>query len=324
MSRSFPEYIQSYFDSLTESGRKASTIKQYVSDLDKFLTWLEDYKDSIELDVLKNLSDDDYKTYITYLQNAKHSAATIRRLFSVLRGFLTFLNITISFKLNQAEIEGLRELTAKDFISEDDFKTLLKSMKTKDNADTPLAAARDQLIDRNVAIVLLIRFYGLTPKEISLINMANINFPQNTLEIPAEHGQRTFTIIDEHKKWILNYFNSIPKDRRPRYYSADPLFVAYNNRYESYQYDHAEAKPKRLSVRAIQEMIKDEVRRAGLRKLSAVNLRNQCILDALRDGKTEETILFGFNLTTSLSLYRYRKYRMEIENKKRINQIEIE
>ena len=308
MSRSFPEYIQSYFDNLTESSRKASTIKQYVSDLDKFLTWLEDYKDSIELDALKSLSDDDYKSYITYLQNAKHSAATIRRLFSVLRGFLTFLNITISFKLDQAEIEGLRELTAKDFISEDDFKTLLKSMKTKDNADSPLAAARDQLIDRNVAIVLLIRYYGLTPKEISMIDMANINFPQNTLEIPAEHGQRTFKLIDEHKKWILDYFNSIPKDRRPRYYKADPLFVAYNNRYESYQYDHAEAKPKRLSVRAIQEMIKDEVRRAGLRKLSAVNLRNQCILDALSFGTPDKSIMDKFNLSGPVSLFRMKKY----------------
>lgn len=314
-SRIYPDHIQSYFNRLVDSGRKTSTLKQYTSDLDKFLVWIEDKKGSIDLNEIKSLTELDYREYINHLLTCKHSDATIRRLLSVLKGFLAYQNIYIDFELDRSEIGTQRDLGEKDFVNNEEFDKLLKSMKTRDHATTPLGAARGILISRNVAILLLMRYYGFSPTDISLINMVDIQFPQNIVELPYDSGKRRkFALRAEHKKWILDYFTSIPKDRRPRYNSNDPLFVAYNNRHESYQYDYDLAMPKRLSVRAIQKMIKEEVLRVDLRKISAMNLRNQCILDSLTEGKPDESIILTFDLKNSFSLHRYKRYLKKKQN----------
>lgn len=308
MSRLFPEHVQKYFDSLIESDKKPATVKQYTSDLDKFLVWIESYKGATDLNTLRSLQRSDIENYIHHLQESKHSAATIRRLFSVLKGYLTFLNITITFNIKDTGVESLRELDANDFISEKELNALLKSMKTKFNSDTPLAAARDYLIDRNVSIVFLMRFYGMTPTEISSINMESVNFAHNSIKLSSKYGERKIVFSDDHKKHLLLYFNSIPKAFRPRYNSKDPLFVAFNNVSTSFQYDYVAGMPKKLSVRGIQKMIKMEVGHADLRKLSAANMRNSCILDDLKANIPDEIIVTKYNLTTAFSLHRYKKY----------------
>ncbi len=164
------------------------------------------------------------------------------------------------------------------------------------------STARDYLIERNLAIVYLARYYGFTPRDISLITMDKINLAQKTIEVST--GE-VYEIADEHIHYIRIYRNSIEKTIRPRLRSKDPLFVSFINRSCSFHFDYHAGMPKGLSIRGIQEMIKDEVRLAGLRKISAKNLRNACILDHLSTDKSIELVVSYFRLSDSFSIRRY-------------------
>lgn len=176
---------------------------------------------------------------------------------------------------------------------------LLKSMQQPIDSK-----ARDFLIDRNLAIVHLIRYKGLRPKEISSINIGMVNLGQATLEFK----QSVYKLSGKTIEHVRTYLQTIEPLKRPQLHSKEPLFVSYNNRSQDYQYDYEKDKPKRLSTRSIQEMIKDEVKLAGLRKISAKHLRNSCILDHVRSDQDDNEILRNFHLTHPYSLHRYKDF----------------
>lgn len=316
MTRILPDYAVEYLEYLSEIGRGKATLKQYSSDLDKFFVWLESYKKDITLESVASLTSEEYQKYITYLERKKLSDATLRRLVSVLKRFLLYLNISIGLVLKTASKERpLRQLGEKDFITDYEYKNLLKSILTDSNSSEK--AARDFLLDRNFVIVTLSRHYGLTPAEISNISMNQINTAQGSLQIEGVNGIRKYQLHKDHVQHVIKYLNTIRDSIRPRKHSNDPLFVAFHNTSMDFIWDYELGTPKRLSVRGIQEMIKDEVRRAGLRKLSATNFRNTCILDYLMGYSEPDTIKY-FGLTDTYSLHRYKSYLKSI-NKFNLN-----
>ncbi|MGM0940285.1 MAG: tyrosine-type recombinase/integrase [Bacillota bacterium] len=176
------------------------------------------------------------------------------------------------------------------------------------------SVARDILINRNLAIIHLIRYKGLRPKEASSIDMHMVNLAQSTIKVEVDGQQIIYKLLDKHVQYIRDYLITIDQLKKPKLKSNDPLFVSFNNRSNDYQYDYANEQPKRLSARSIQEMIKDEVRLAGLRKLSAKHLRNSCILDHILNGQDDKEIQRYFHLTHPFSLYRYKMYQKNLQD----------
>lgn len=298
-----PEFIQEYIKALEITGKSGTTIKRNYYIMKQFLSWIEDHQKE-DPNNISNLSKTNIDCFYQYLKDQNYADATMRRIFSVLNNLFKYHKLTIQFDIKHSDIKAQRPLEAKDFINKEEFRKLLNSMGEPNLSTSTLSAARNYLIDRNISIVYLMRCYGLTPTEISFINMDDINFAQNILVI----DQRKITLANNLKQKLLQYFSSIPQKFRPRYHTDDSLFVAFDNRTNSFRYDNDNRKPKRLSVRAIQEMLKDEVNRAGLRKISAVNLRNQCILDEIIGRKNDEYIISKFNFSSTFSLHRYKSF----------------
>lgn len=308
MNLLFPDYIQSYLENLIDSGKSKLTLKQYESDIKKFIHWLEKEKQNTNFDTFASLQAEDIRAYFLYLRTENLSHATIRRLASVLSRLMKFHQIIAAEEIHKlSEALPMRSLTENDFINAEEYNRLLETLKTKD-AEQTKKSARNYLLDRNIAIVQMIRTYGLTPQEIHNLTMKNINFAQKELILQGEEHIRKFTIEEEIMKHTRNYFFSIPPLFRPKYHTLDPLFVAFNNISYSFQYDYDIQRPKVLSVRAIQEMIKDEVRKVHLRKISAANLRNAAILDYLKEGHRDEQVMKRFALTSEAALRRYKQF----------------
>lgn len=308
MNLLFPDYIQSYLENLIDSGKSKLTLKQYESDIKKFINWLEKEKQSTNFETFASLQAEDIRAYFFHLREQNLSQATIRRLASVLSRLMKFHQIIAAEEIHKlSEALPMRSLTKNDFIKEEEYNRLLESLKTKGVEQTK-KSARNYLLDRNTAIVQLIRTYGLTPQEIHNLTMKNINFAQKELIFKGEEHIRKFTIEEEIMKHTRNYFFSIPPLFRPKYHTLDPLFVAFNNISYSFQYDYDIQRPKVLSVRAIQEMIKDEVRKVHLRKISAATLRNAAILDYLKEGHRDEQVMKRFALTSEAALRRYKQF----------------
>lgn len=292
-------YLNRYIEALDKEGKKQGTLKQYTSDLKQFISWLDD---SIKKDIHR-IEPDHVTTYIDHLTEKKLSKTTIKRHMSAITRFLAFYDIDSEYPAEHAETYRVTPLKQSDFITEQEMRRLLKSMKQPIDS-----AARDFLIDRNLAIVHLIRYNGLRPREITSINMDRINLAQSSIEC----NQNLYKISGKPIEHIRAYLKTIDIPKQPQLHSKMPLFVAYNNRSQDYQYDYENEEPKRLSTRSIQDMIKDEVKLAGLRKLSAKHLRNSCILDHIKSDQDDKEILRYFHLTHPYSMHRYKTYKSKL------------
>ncbi|CAI9386812.1 tyrosine-type recombinase/integrase [Niallia sp. Sow4_A1] len=309
-----PDYALDYMENLNQSGRSKLTLKQYESDLKKFFSWLDIYKENTKFETIKALRADDIRAYFHYLKDKQLSQATIRRLASVLSRLMIYHQCVCAHEIHKlAEASPLRPLTTKDFITSEEYNKLLQHLLIKDIESTK-KSARNYLLSRNWTIVALLKNFGLTPIDIYRIKMKDLNLAQGELTLNREDAPLTLPLSHDIMTKLRDYYFSIPEAFRPKYYSNDPVFIAFNNISYSFQYDYDRQKPKALSVRAIQEMIKDEVRRAGLRKISAVNLRNAAILEALATGASDEKVMRQFHLTSEAALRRYKQYLLNKMN----------
>lgn len=309
-----PDYALDYMENLNQSGRSKLTLKQYESDLKKFFSWLDIYKENTTFETIKALRADDIRAYFHYLKDKQLSQATIRRLASVLSRLMIYHQCVCAHEIHKlAEAAPLRSLTTKDFITSEEYNKLLKYLLIKDIEITK-KSARNYLLTRNWTIVSLLKTFGLTPIDVHSIKMKDVNLAQGELTLSREEAPLILPIPQDIMTKLRDYYFTIPEAFRPKYYSNDPVFIAFNNISYSFQYDYNRQKPKALSVRAIQEMIKDEVRRAGLRKISAVNFRNAAILETLASGASDEKIMHQFHLTSEAALRRYKQYLLNNMN----------
>lgn len=315
MMITLPDYALDYMENLNQSGRSKLTLKQYESDLKKFFSWLDIYKENTKFETIKALRADDIRAYFHYLKEKQLSQATIRRLASVLSRLMIYHQCICAHEIHKlAEAAPLRTLTDKDFITQNEYSLLAQMLLTKD-AEVTKKSARNYLLTRNWTIVALLRTFGLTPFDLHSIKMKDFNLAQGELTLSRDTTRLILSLPHDIMAKLRDYYFSIPESFRPKYYSNDPVFVAFNNISYSFQYDYDRQKPKGLSVRAIQEMIKDEVRRAGLRKISAVNFRNTAILEELANGVCDENVMQLFHLTSEAALRRYKQYLQEKEQK---------
>ncbi|MGE6379520.1 tyrosine-type recombinase/integrase [Peribacillus muralis] len=304
------DLIDDFLTVLNKEGLKASSVKRYSADLQQFLIWLENNAMQTDIESLQCLSAADLNKYRDYLSSHDYSDDTVRRLYVVLNRFFVHLGLNIPLDQLQASSQVKRDLTAGDFVTKQELNKLLTSMQSSSYM-APGAAleTRIKLMDRNMSIVVLISTYGLSPAEIYSIDMNDINFAQSVITV----DNRRIQILNEHIAVILRYFNSIPEALRPRYRTSDPLFVAFYNIQSTYRFDYQSGKPSRLSIRSIQHMIQSEIYLAGLRKITAINLRNTCILEALKSGKQDDDIVHFFGFKSSFSLHRYKRYLSSIK-----------
>ncbi|MEK3886591.1 hypothetical protein [Bacillus sp. FSL K6-3431] len=138
--------------------------------------------------------------------------------------------------------------------------------------------------------------------------MNAVNLFQHTIQIDSNGSPLIITLQDEHLEYIRDYWNSIDKEIRPRYRSNDPLFVAFFNLTFRFHFNYDTGMPQSLSIRGIQEMIKDEVKLAKLRKISAKHLRNSCILDNLSNAESINDVISYFRLSDPFSIRCYQAY----------------
>lgn len=305
-TKELPGYIADFIQSLSASGRTATTIKQYSSDLKPFTAWIQDSKNVSSLEAFKSLSIDEVVSYLQGLKAKGYTAATIRRHGTVINRLRRYYDLEPLGVIHVvSDIEPLRKLNSKDFINDLQFKKLINSIKAEDINAVSKALSRNVLIDRNLSIVYLMRYYGLTPSEIHRLNMSDLNLSQGVLTL----RENSILIKNTYMKHLRAYLHSIPHLFRPKYNSKQPVFVSFNNVSMSFQYDYFLGEPKRLSVRAIQSMLMKEMDKAGLQGMSALHLRNTCILESLSDDQSSETIVTYFGMKDDFSLRRYIEFK---------------
>ncbi|MEY8351605.1 tyrosine-type recombinase/integrase [Bacillus cereus] len=309
--------VQAFSAFLLNQGRKPSTIKRYVYDIEDFGHWLEKNKKLSSSNIWDTLCTKDYEDYFSDLKNKRHySEKTMHRVFIVLNRLYQFLNLPNPLKDMKIAIQPNRALRDEDFISKDDEKRLKHTLISLDGLSEKQRPARPLLMDRNISIVNLLIDYGLSLQELVSLNMHHVHFETNTISIPAVAGvERTLKLTDEDKKQLYNYYKTIPEPVRPKYHSDDPLFVAFDFNRNTYRWVYENDAPKALTEIAIQKMIRLEVARANLRKgISSQHFRNTFILRLIEQHTPEQEIMKRVGFKSKISLKRYYQYAKQREN----------
>lgn len=315
-----PDYAIDYLISLSEKGRAESTIKRYSYDLFNFFSWKrEKDKKELSFEVWRQLSEEEYGEYFKFLVVEKeHADRTINRIFIVLKRMAIYYN-SIGKTATIPEMDFLLEdtqgksLTEKDFISEEEFTKLIHTIKSEENLSNNQLKTRHLLVDRNISLLYMMYYEGLALREVIWIMMKDINFIQNTLKIHSyTSNSRELTIPGWRKKQYYTYYQTIPEAVRPKMYTSESFFCAFNFKMGTYQYVFEGVRPlypKEISAVSVQRMIQKELKRANLRKgIGPQHFRNTAILNAILAGDNKTELMYKFGFKKEKSLERYLNY----------------
>ncbi|MED4714229.1 MULTISPECIES: tyrosine-type recombinase/integrase [Bacillus] len=310
-TKEFQDTVQHFSSFLLNKGRKPSTIKRYVYDIEDFGHWLQKSKKLPTRNIWTTLGTKDYEAYFYDLkQQRQYSEKTMHRVYIVLNRLYQYLQRPNPLEDMQFSIQPNRALRDEDFITKEEEKTLKSILGSLEGLTEKQRSVRPVLMDRNISIVHLLIHNGLSLQELVGLQMKHVHFENNTILVPGIVGiERTILLTEEDKKRLFNYYKIIPEPVRPSYHSNDPLFVAFDFTRKTYHWSYENDAPKALTEIAVQKMIRLEVARANLRKgISAQHLRNAFILRLIEHHVSEEEIIKQVGFKSKLSLKRYYDY----------------
>jgi site-specific recombinase XerD len=313
-AQELPGYMERCLDNMKSDGLKESYIKRSRSDLRAFQKWIDTVNDGQESSTewIRQLTKEDYTELVSWL-SVHYSDASVNRICTVVAKLLQFLGVKNGFALkNLVEVPKTFPLKKKDFVANREYSLLLESFRLSQNVPDLYKSAHKELSNRNISILYLMRFYGLTPAQISRISMKDINFTHNELQVDHDGHITKLKLTLKHKKQIYSYLLDIPEDRRPHFQTEAPLFVAYNNTSMSFQIDNDKSidkvVPQRLAERSIMKLLQVEIKRSGIHQVSSTHFRNRAILDAIESGMEDRKVMNVFGITSSRNLRRYKDY----------------
>ncbi|KZE65954.1 hypothetical protein AWM68_06130 [Fictibacillus phosphorivorans] len=314
-----PDYADLFIAHLKSKGRRRSTIKRYYYDLLDFFAWVRVIRKKDDISVIQRLDASILEDYFLFLtEQREYKTATSKRVFTVIKSLFHFLHANRMITYNPfAEIENkLKEdtyFTEEDFISEEEFQILFRTLSSYEGLTEKQQKYRHLLIKRNEAIVSLLYHYGLTLQEITNIEMRHVHFTQQKLTVVNNKETRIIPLDDTMQRCMYDYKEDIPEAIRPRTYSSDRFFIAFDYQRGTFRFDYGNYEPKPLTVIAIQKMLRQEIQRSGLRKgISSQHLRRTSILNLLKEGKEEEEVQLWFGLKSQLTLHRYETYLEQV------------
>lgn len=303
--------IEDFSSYLSNKGRKPSTIKRYIYDVESFIQWLHQSKRSTNDTIWESLQKKDFESFFNHLKaDRQYSDKTVHRIYIVLNRLYEYLDLP-------SPIEGIthidppnRALRREDFVSFQEEMRLKEVISSLEGLTEKQRSTRPMILERNVSIVTLLLDYGLSLKELVSLQMEHVHFENNTLSIPEDlKVNRTFHLKEEDKLHLYNYYKTIPEPVRPKYHSNDPLFIAFDFTRRTYHWSYDDDQPKFLTEISVQKMIRLEVKRANLRKgISAQHFRNTYILRNIEGNNTPEQIMQQVGFKSNLSLKRFYVY----------------
>ncbi|MBG0964080.1 site-specific integrase [Bacillus sp. SRB1LM] len=303
--------IQGFSSYLLSKGRKPSTIKRYIYDIEGFIQWLHLSKRFNVSNIWESLHKKDFEAFFTYLKDdRKYSDKTIHRIYIVLNRLYNYLDLPSPIEAVIHINPPDRKLRKEDFITFKEEKRLIKVTASLEGLTEKQQSVRPKILERNMSIISLLLNYGLSLQELVSLQMQHVHFESNTLSIPVDSQLNRIVHLEEkHKLYLYNYYKIIPAPVRPKYHSSDPLFVAFDFTRGTYHWSYDDEAPKSLTEISIQKMIRLEVKRANLRKgIAAQHFRNTYILKKIQEKHTPEKIMQLVGFKSNLSLKRYYDY----------------
>ena len=265
-----PDFLNSFLDyNITILNKSPNSIKEYNYDLSNFLKFIaihykltnqKDPKDvnisNMDISIMKKVTLEDIHSYISYMAtDLRSSPATRARKISTIRIFFKFLSSKAKLiPTNPAQNLETPKLGKRmpKYLSLEDSKKLLSVTINEDN--------RNNI--RDYAIITLFLNCGIRLSELVNINIKDIDFSESKLNVIGKgNKERTIFLNKACLKALKDYLEIRPHER-VQFNSRDALFLS--------------ERKERISNRTVQQIVKNELRKAGLdtKKYSTHKLRH--------------------------------------------------
>ncbi|MGY4559685.1 tyrosine-type recombinase/integrase, partial [Bacillus thuringiensis] len=229
-SKEIQHTIEGFSSYLSNKGRKSSTIKRYIYDVESFIQWLHQSKRFTNDTMWESLQKKDFESFFNHLKaDRQYSDKTVHRIYIVLNRLYEYLDLPSPIEGTTHIDPPNRALRREDFVSFEEEKRLKEVISSLEGLTEKQRSVRPMILERNVSIVILLLDYGLSLKELVSLRMVHVHFENNTLSIPEDAKvNRIIDLKEEDKLYLYNYYKTIPEPVRPKYHSNDPLFVAFD------------------------------------------------------------------------------------------------
>lgn len=265
-----PDFLNSFLDyNITILNKSPNSIKEYNYDLSNFLKFIaihykltnqKDPKDvnisNMDISIMKKVTLEDIHSYISYMAtDLRSSPATRARKISTIRIFFKYLSSKAKLiPTNPAQNLETPKLGKRmpKYLSLEDSKKLLSVTINEDN--------RNNI--RDYAIITLFLNCGMRLSELVNINIKDIDFSESKLNVIGKgNKERTIFLNKACLKALKDYLEIRPHER-VQFNSRDALFLS--------------ERKERISNRTVQQIVKNELRKAGLdtKKYSTHKLRH--------------------------------------------------
>ena len=269
-----PDYVRAYYRGTNHS---VTTTYQYLTEFRRFFTWLRinqickaTSNSMIETGTLANLRRDDVMLYIDYLKHStnargqQNSATSINRSINALRSLFKFLTITadnnngepyfdrnVMLKipsLNSTQTlnyrapalashmyRGQQKFDFLDFIEQEYPKQCDKRAQTAFKING----------ERDLAIIALMLGTGVRVSEAANVNVGDLNWQQNMLDVTRKGGQKDSVPI---APWTIPYLKRYQAIRAQRYHALKKDVAFFLTNY------HGET--RRISANNIERLVR--------------------------------------------------------------------
>ncbi len=270
------ELIREYINELAAVGNYAlKTIVNYEHDLHSFAEYLS----KSHLDYLE-ITKDEIRSYLKFLDEQKLARTTIARKLSCLRGFYHYLQ-------------------THDYVANNYFKLIANPKKAKKLPNYLEYNEIELLLEhidltkklgyRNQLIIELLYDTGLRVSELASIKLADVDF-----------SNKTIRVIGKGNKERIVYFGDYGTDAINEYLNQERKALL-GNKCHDYLFLNAQGNP--LSARGVELIINKIVKQAGLKhKLSPHTLRHTFATHLLNEGadlKSVQELLGHASLSTT-------------------------
>lgn len=253
-----PDFVNSFLDyTITILNKSPNTVKEYNYDIANFLKYIKkqfkltdeaDLKEikinDMDISILKKITLQDIHGYISYMAiDLKSSPATRARKISAIRVFFKYLTSKAKIiDVNPAQDLETPKLGKRmpRYLSLEESKKLLNVSQD----DTDRNSIRDH------AIITLFLNCGMRLSELVGINISNIDFSESRMTVIGKgNKERTIYLNKACMNALKDYLSIRPHDT-VKNDSRDALFLS--------------ERKERISNRTVQNIVKNELARAGL------------------------------------------------------------
>lgn len=253
-----PDFVNSFLDyTITILNKSPNTVKEYNYDIANFLKYIKkqfkltdeaDLKEikinDMDISILKKITLQDIHGYISYMAiDLKSSPATRARKISAIRVFFKYLTSKAKIiDVNPAQDLETPKLGKRmpRYLSLEESKKLLNVSQD----DTDRNSIRDH------AIITLFLNCGMRLSELVGINISNIDFSESRMTVIGKgNKERTIYLNKACMNALKDYLSIRPRDK-VKNDSRDALFLS--------------ERKERISNRTVQNIVKNELARAGL------------------------------------------------------------